>query len=133
VKNLFDRTKEKIETEKKAVDLRWGMALESATTLTREIFGRELNFNKTAFYRDMLAASNGTCYEDLQGLHFFITGEQKADLFNGEKVASVVDTTAPSLTKQASQVLVFLEKARDARYNWCAADKALETLHGMAR
>jgi hypothetical protein len=132
VKNLFDRTKEKIESEKKAEELRWGMALESAATVTKDIIGREFNFDKVAFYRDVLAASNGTCYEDLQGLHFLLTGAQKADLFNGEKVASVVDTTAPILTKQASLVLSFLEKARNARYNWCAADTALEMLNGMA-
>lgn len=131
VTNLYNRAKDKVTEEKKASEIRWGLALEKAARVTREVAGRNVHFNKTAFYRDLVSASNGTCLDDIKGLHAFLTSEEDADVLGGMKVAEVVDTIAPTLRGQTAEILSYLEEAREARYNWDKCANAERFLNGM--
>jgi hypothetical protein len=128
---LYNRAKDKVSEEKKASEIRWGMALEKAARVTREVAGRDVHFNKTAFYRDLVAASNGTCLDDVKGLHAFLTTEEDVDVLGGMKVAEVVDTISPNLKGQTAEILGYLEEAREARYNWDKCASAERFLNGM--
>ena len=131
VTNLYNRAKDKVTEEKKASEIRWGLALEKAARVTREVAGRNVHFNKTAFYRDLVSASNGTCLDDIKGLHAFLTREEDVDVLGGMKVAEVVDTIAPTLRGQTAEILSYLEEAREARYNWDKCASAERFLNGM--
>lgn len=131
VTRLYNRAKDKVAEEKKASEIRWGLALEKAACVTREVAGRDVHFNKTAFYRDLVAASNGTCLDDIKGLHAYLTNEQGFDVLGGMKVAEVVDTFAPTLNGQKAAILSYLEEAREARYNWGKCASAERFLDGM--
>lgn len=128
---LYNRAKDKVSEEKKASEIRWGLALEKAACVIREVAGRDVRFNKTAFYRDLVAASNGTVLDDVRGLHAFLTQEENADVLGGMKVAEVVDTISPSLKGQTAEILGYLEEAREARYNWDKCASAERFLNGM--
>jgi hypothetical protein len=131
VTNLYNRAKGKVSEEKKASEIRWGLALEKAARVTREVAGRNVHFDKTAFYRDLVSASNGTCLDDIKGLHAFLTREEDVDVLGGMKVAEVVDTIAPTLRGQTAEILSYLEEAREARYNWDKCASAERFLNGM--
>lgn len=128
---LYNRAKDKVSEEKKASEIRWGLALEKAACVLREVAGRDVRFNKTAFYRDLVAASNGECLDDVKGLHAFLTREEDADVLGGMKVAEVIDTVSPNLKGQTTEILGYLEEAREARYNWNKCASAERFLNGM--
>jgi CRISPR/Cas system CSM-associated protein Csm2 small subunit len=128
---LYNRAKDKVSEEKKASEIRWGLALEKAACVLREVAGRDVRFNKTAFYRDLVAASNGECLDDVKGLHAFLTREEDTDVLGGMKVAEVIDTISPNLKGQTTEILGYLEEAREARYNWNKCASAERFLNGM--
>jgi CRISPR/Cas system CSM-associated protein Csm2 small subunit len=128
---LYNRAKDKVSEEKKASEIRWGLALEKAACVLREVAGRDVRFNKTAFYRDLVAASNGECLDDVKGLHAFLTREEDTDVLGGMKVAEVIDTISPNLKGQTTEILGYLEEAREARYNWDKCASAERFLNGM--
>lgn len=128
---LYNRAKDKVSEEKKASEIRWGLALEKAARVTREVAGRNVHFNKTAFYRDLVSASNGSCLDDVKGLHALLTKEEGVDVLAGMKVAEVVDTVSPRLMGQTAEILGYLEEAREARYNWDKCASAERFLNGM--
>jgi hypothetical protein len=128
---LYNRAKDKVGEEKKASEIRWGLALEKAARVTREVAGRDVHFDKTAFYRDLVSASDGTCLDDIKGLHAFLTREENVDVLGGMKIAEVVDTLAPTLKGQTREILGYLEEAREARYNWDKCASAERFLNGM--
>lgn len=131
VTSLYNRAKEKVKEEKKASEMRWGLALEKAARVTREVAGRDVYFNKTAFYHDLIAASNGTCLDDVKGLHAMLSRDGETDVLGGIKVAEVVDGLAPTLRGQTAEILGYLEEAREARYNWDKCANAERFLNGM--
>jgi len=131
VNMLYDRAKDKVREEKKASEIRWGLALEKAARVSRELAGRDVRFNKVAFYHDLIAASEGTCFEEAKGLHALLTGDMDFDVLGGVKVAEIIDTNAPLLMGQTSEILQYLVEARDARYNWNKCAQAEGYLNGL--
>jgi len=131
VSMLYNQAKDKVSEEKKASEIRWGLSMEKAACIARELAGRDVRFKKVAFYHDLIAASEGTCFEEVKGLHALLTEDMNFDVLGGAKIAEVVDTMAPLLKGQTAEILQYLVEAREARYNWNKCAQAEEYLNGI--